>query len=96
MRRNFAKCKPIFTQYTKKYGQVLLTDNQYNTLIENYGEDLTKFMIHLLNDKITANRFNKRLVSATNHYQYFRRDGKILNFALEIMNNAEASGAIYY
>lgn len=96
MRKKISKRKLIIEQEPRKYGQVLLTEKQYNTLIKNYGEDLTVFAIQLLNEKISANRFNKQLVNSTNHYQHFRKDGKIINYALEIMNNVGASGTVFY
>lgn len=79
-----------------KFGKVLLTENQYKKLVENFGEDLTNFAIMLLNDKIRYNPQDKRLTDAINHYQYFRRDGKLLNFALEVMNTSERYGPLSY
>ena len=79
-----------------KFGKVLLTEFQFQKLIENYGEDLVLFAIKLLNDKIICNRTNKNLVNAKCHYQYFRKDGKIINFALENMNCVGSCGKILY
>ena len=96
MTKKSARRKSITAKDSKEYGQVLLTDKQYNTLINTYGEDLTLLAIRLLNDKINSNRFNKKLIKAKNHYQYFRRDGRILNFALDILNTAGACGTVHY
>lgn len=79
-----------------KFGNVLLTENQHKKLVENLGEDLTNFAIMLLNDKIKYNSQDKRLVNATNHYQYFRRDGKLVSFALEVMNTSDIYGPLAY
>ena len=79
-----------------RFGNVLLTANQHNKLVENFGEDLTNFAIMLLNDKIKYNSHDKRLVNSTNHYQYFRRDGKLISFALEVMNTSDYYGPLSY
>ena len=96
MRKKFFRRKKITKEDTVKIDNVLLTKYQLETLYENYGEDLTNFAIKLLNEKIKSNGNDKNLVFAANHYQYFRKDGKIINFALEIMNNIGGYGRIYY
>lgn len=96
MRKKFSRRKKISEPDKLQIGQVLLTKYQLNKLYENYGEDLTNFAIRLLNEKINSNRNDKSLILATNHYQYFRKDGKIINFALEIMNNLGECGRVLY
>ena len=94
MRKKYARRKEIQQEDVEKYGEVLLTGEQFNRLVENFGEDLTKFAIQLLNDKLRGG--DKALRKAKNHYQYFRADGKIINFALEVMNSSEKYGYIFY
>lgn len=96
MRKKFYRRKDILKQEIKKFGNVLLTEKQYKKLIETYGEDLTTFAIQLLNEKILTNKYDRNLYYAKNHYQYFRKDSKIINFALEMLNNATNYGPIKY
>ncbi len=96
MRKKYARRKEISHKDIEKFGRVLLTKEQYNKLVENFGEDLVTFAIKLLDDKIKANNTDKKLCNAKNHYQYFRSDSKIISFALEVMNSSEKYGCIFY
>ena len=96
MKKKHARRKPICREDNIEFGLVLLTQNQYEKLVANFGEDLTKFAISLLNDKIKYNPQDKRLVNAVNHYQYFRKDGKLICFALEVMNISDIYGPLRY
>ncbi len=96
MRKKYARRKKVSLKDIKSYGNVRLTDEQLNKLINNYGEDLTMFAIRLLDDKIKSEPLNSRMKKAKTHYQYFRNDGKIILFALEVMNSSEKYGHIFY
>ncbi len=96
MKKRFARRKTISKKDIVKHDKVLLTNEQFNKLIDNFGEDLTMFAIKLLNDKIKSNLTDRKLRKAKNHYQYFRSDGKIINFALEVMNSSKKYGYILY
>ncbi len=96
MKKKYYRRKDILKQDIKKFGKVLLTQKQYEKLIAIYGEDLTNFAIRLLDEKISTNKNDKKLCYAKNHYQYFRRDSKIINFALEMLNSTKNYGPIQY
>ena len=96
MRKKHFRRKDILNKDTVKYGKVFLTTAQVEKLKANYGEDLIKYAIQLLNEKIISNPHDKKLCNAKNHYQYFRSDGKIINFALEMFNNVKSYGHIWY
>lgn len=96
MRKKHIRKQKIKPQDIKNYGLVLLTQEQFDRLIENFGEDLTMFAVKLLNDKIKVDRSDGKLRKAKNHYQYFRSDSKIILFALEVMNSSQKYGHIYF
>ena len=96
MKKKYYRRKNILKEDIKNFGRVLLTQKQYEKLVESYGEDLSKFAIQLLNEKILANKNDTNLYNAKNHYQYFRKDGKIINFAMEMLNNTIKYGPIWY
>ena len=88
MKKKYARRKSICVEDCVQLGQVFLTKVQISKLQELYGEDLFAFAVMLLNDKIRQNPHNSKLSNSKNHYQFFRSDGKIINFALEMLNNS--------
>ncbi len=96
MKKRYFRRKDLNNKNILKFGKVLLTKTQADKLVTVYGEDLTKFAIQLLNEKITSNPQDKKLCNAKNHYQYFRKDSKIINFALEMLNNTKSYGPLWY
>ena len=96
MKKKHFRRKDLNNKNILNFGKVLLTKPQADKLVATYGEDLAKFAIQLLNEKIISNPQDKKLYNAKNHYQYFRKDSKIINYALEMLNNTKSYGPIWY
>ncbi len=96
MKSELTRRKERFPYEIKKFGEVRLTEAQFLKLVERYGEDLTSFAIKLLDDKIKYKKNSSKYKNVITHYQHFRSDGELINFALEMMNSSEKYGCILY
>ncbi len=96
MKNEFTRRNKISLNEVKNFGNVRLTEAQFLRLIDTYGEDLALFAIKLLDEKIKFNKNVSKYKKAVTHYQHFRSDGKLINFALEVMNSSEKYGCILY
>lgn len=64
---------------------VILTEHQYNSLIERYGYAILEKALNLLEKWLSTSPDaveNRR----KNHYAYFRRDGWLINSILDYRN----------
>lgn len=66
---------------------VNLTSKQYDILLKRFGEDKLQKAIFILEDWLNSNIFKKRKAAGKCHYAYFRRDGRIIQEALNCQNN---------
>ena len=96
MKKELTRRKEISPNEIKRFGEVRLTETQFLRLVDRYGEDLTLFAIKLLDDKIKYKKNSSKYKKAITHYQHFRSDGELINFALEMMNSSEKYGCILY
>lgn len=60
---------------------VILTETQYNTLLEKYGYKLVKKALKLLEEWLSTTPAGLKHVGK-NNYGYFRSDGWVINTAI--------------
>ena len=59
---------------------VILTEKQYNTLLERYGGSLLKHALVILEDWLKTSRLGSKY-QGKNNYAHFRSDGWVINEA---------------
>ena len=64
---------------------VLLTENQYNALIEKYGNKVLSTALNILEEWLIKSPLGKKF-QGKNNYGYFRSDGWLINEAKRICN----------
>ncbi len=71
------------TAYIPETSLIILTDNQYCTLIERYGKELFSKALNILENWLKNNP--KKICLGKNNYAYFREDGWVINTAIETL-----------
>lgn len=74
------KCKNERYKLDNVNNFVILTENQYNTLIEKYGLSLISKAFLIFDDWLSNSRIGIKY-TGKNHYAYFRSDGWLINAA---------------
>lgn len=60
---------------------VILTPNQYNSLVEKYGYELIKKALSILDDWLKRGSKDSLKYKGKNNYAHFRSDGWVINTA---------------
>ena len=65
---------------------VILTPNQYNSLLEKYGYELIKKSIQILDLWLKSRSKASERYKGKNNYAHFRSDGWVINTAFTALN----------
>ena len=65
---------------------VILTPNQYNSLLEKYGYDLIKKALEILDSWLKKGGKASLRYKGKNNYAHFRSDGWVINTATMALN----------
>ena len=65
---------------------VILTPNQYSSLLERYGYELIKKALEILDSWLKTGSKDARKYKGKNNYAHFRSDGWVINTASMVLN----------
>ena len=66
--------------YLPEFSTIILTETQYNTLLEKYGTELLKKALKILEDWLCSSPLAEKH-KGKNNYAHFRSDGWVINMA---------------
>ena len=78
-RPKYSQCTRI---YLPDYQLIVLTDSQYNTLLEKYGFSILSKAFSIFEKWLTTSREGGKY-KGKNNYAHFRSDGWVINTAIQ-------------